>query len=171
MILLIHKKINLNLCSMKKWKFTIFLVQGWEFAHWLFKRFAHFLWVKERESDSLVKKSESLPLLFCHERPERIAHSREFANFRSLSYGTERWRGSDSETVKNKNNAITWSRKGLFWKTRIAMYARQEQITTYNFYFKRHFFEQHMEFFLAISKGVLERQFNKKDQNPPPSCK
>ena len=171
MILLIHNKINLNLCSMKKWRFTIFLVQGWEFAHWLFKRFAHFLWVKERESDSLVKKSESLPLLFCHERPERIAHSREFANFRSLSYGTERWRGSETVKNKNKNNAITWSRKGLFWKARIAMYAQQEQITTYNFYFKQHFFEHHMEFFLAISKGVLERQFNKKDQNPPPSCK
>ena len=39
----------------------------------------------EWKSDSLVKKSESLLSLFCHERPERIAHGRSFVK----SYGTE----------------------------------------------------------------------------------
>ena len=32
----------------------------------------------EPKSDSLVKKSEPLPLLFCHEQPEQIAHGRSF---------------------------------------------------------------------------------------------
>ena len=32
----------------------------------------------ERKSDSLVKKSKSLPLFFCHERPEPIAHGCSF---------------------------------------------------------------------------------------------
>ena len=33
----------------------------------------------ERESDSLVKKSELLPSLFCHELPEKIANGGYFA--------------------------------------------------------------------------------------------
>ena len=32
----------------------------------------------ERKSYSLMKKSELLPSLFCHERPERITHGRSF---------------------------------------------------------------------------------------------
>ena len=34
----------------------------------------------ELKSDSLVKKSKLLPLLFCHERPEGIAQGRSFCN-------------------------------------------------------------------------------------------
>ena len=40
--------------------------------------FTDSLVVCERKSNSLVKKSESLLSLFCHERPERIAHGRSF---------------------------------------------------------------------------------------------
>ena len=53
-------------------------VQGWELAHQFLERIAGFLWAKERKrdllvfcerkSDSLVKKSKSLPSFFCHER-------------------------------------------------------------------------------------------------------
>ena len=48
--------------------------QGWEFAHQFFDS----LIFCERKSDSLMKKSKSLPSLFCHdhEQPERIAHGR-----------------------------------------------------------------------------------------------
>ena len=34
----------------------------------------------EQKSDSFVKKSKSLPLLFCHEQPEQIAYDRSFVN-------------------------------------------------------------------------------------------
>ena len=33
-------------------------IQSWEFAHRFFERFAHFLGVKERKSDSLVKRAK-----------------------------------------------------------------------------------------------------------------
>ena len=48
--------------------------QGWEFAHWFFQQ----LIFCERKSDSLMKKSKSLPPLFCHERPEQITHGCSF---------------------------------------------------------------------------------------------
>ena len=41
-----------------------------------------FLWAKEQKSYSLVKKGKSLPLLFCHEQPERIAHNCSFVRER-----------------------------------------------------------------------------------------
>ena len=51
-------------------------VQGREFAHRLFKRFTRF-WERQ---------SESLPSLFCHERPERIAHGRSFVKSDFMFY-------------------------------------------------------------------------------------
>ena len=53
-------------------------MQGWDFIHRVFEQIARFLWAKEQKSDSLVKKSKLLLSLFCHERPEQIAHSRSF---------------------------------------------------------------------------------------------
>ena len=53
-------------------------MQGWDFIHRVFEKIARFLWAKEQKSDSLVKKSKLLLSLFCHERPEQIAHSRSF---------------------------------------------------------------------------------------------
>ena len=43
-----------------------------------FEPFACFFLAKERKSDSLTKKSESLLSLFCHQRPERVAHGCSF---------------------------------------------------------------------------------------------
>ena len=47
--------------------FKVVLKCGWEFAHRFFERITHFC---ERKSNSLVKKSESLPSLLCHSRGE-----------------------------------------------------------------------------------------------------
>ena len=51
---------------------TATFTQGWKFALWFFEQIAHFLCAKERKSDSLLKKSESLPLLFCKERQSEM---------------------------------------------------------------------------------------------------
>ena len=48
---------------------------GLGLAHRFFERFDRFLKAKERFAR---EKSESLPSLFCHEPPERIAHVRTF---------------------------------------------------------------------------------------------
>ena len=53
-------------------------MQGWDFIHRVFEQIARFLWAKEQKSDSLVKKSKLLLSLFCHERPEQIAHGCSF---------------------------------------------------------------------------------------------
>ena len=45
----------------------------------------------ERKSDLLVKKSESLPPIFCNERPEQIALGRSFLNSKSLMVAHERF--------------------------------------------------------------------------------
>ena len=49
--------------------------QGWEFAHLISERIAHFLSKNERMSDSLKKMSDSL---IFGEQPERFAHDRSF---------------------------------------------------------------------------------------------
>ena len=47
--------------------------QGWKFALWLFVQMAHFLWVKEQNSNFF---EEITQLLFFKERRDQIAHSR-----------------------------------------------------------------------------------------------
>ena len=57
----------------------------------------------ERKSDSLMKKRASLPSLFCHEQPERIAHSRSFV------------KSDRSESLKSlfkKERMSSWTEKG-----------------------------------------------------------
>ena len=54
---------------------TAIFSQGQEFAHRFFQRIACFC---VRKSGSLMKMSESLLWLFCHEQPERITHSHSF---------------------------------------------------------------------------------------------
>ena len=52
---------------------------------------------KEQKSDSIVKKSESLPSLLCHERTERIAHGYSFVkisqHYCSCIFGNTRLTG------------------------------------------------------------------------------
>ena len=52
--------------------------KGWEFAHQFFTFSSNLLVFCERKSDSLLKKSESLPFLFFHEQPEQITHGHSF---------------------------------------------------------------------------------------------
>ena len=62
--------------------FATFL-QGWKFADLFFERLANFFLKDEWKSDSLAKKSELLPLLFCHE------HWATWANCSRRSYEYE----------------------------------------------------------------------------------
>ena len=81
---------------------TVGVFQGWELAHWFFKRIARFLWTKELKSDSLGKKSELLPSLFCHEWCEWIAHGRFFVK--------SNWR----DWAKSDRSDLSWHKKGGF---------------------------------------------------------
>ena len=56
-------------------------MQGWNSLFGLLsellifgEQIARFLWANEQNSDSLLEKSKSLPLLFCKEQQERITH-------------------------------------------------------------------------------------------------
>ena len=73
-----NSKIFVNLICNKTCRFfeKLHESQGWEFALWFFVQIAHFLWSKERSIDLLFSRSESLPLLFCKVRRERITHGR-----------------------------------------------------------------------------------------------
>ena len=59
--------------------FKVVLKCGWEFAHRFFERITHFC---ERKSNSLVKKSKSLPSLLCHSRGEENRSWALFCNVR-----------------------------------------------------------------------------------------
>ena len=63
--------------------FKVVLKCGWEFAHRFFERITHFC---ERKSNSLVKKSESLPSLLCHSRGEENCSWALFCNVRLLLF-------------------------------------------------------------------------------------
>ena len=55
-----------------------YTVQGYKFDNRFFKRIARVLWLKQRKSDSLVKKSEFLPYLFFKDRQDWLARGRPF---------------------------------------------------------------------------------------------
>ena len=53
-------------------------MQGWEFAHRVSKRIAHFLRKNEQMSDLLKKTQQFAHSLIFSERPEQFAHDRSF---------------------------------------------------------------------------------------------
>ena len=67
----------------------------------------------EQKSDSLVKKSEWLPSLFCHERPETIAHGCSFVK----SNGSESLKTlSEKEPMIGGSDLLLGIKRGKFVK-------------------------------------------------------
>ena len=75
--------------------------------------FPHSLIFCEQKSDSLVKKSEWLPSLFCHERPETIAHGCSFVK----SNGSESLKTlSEKEPMIGGSDLLLGIKRGKFVK-------------------------------------------------------